>query len=119
VRYADGRGVPRDDAQAVNWWRQAAEQGNDEAQLNLGVAYAKGSGVAPDFARAVEWWRRSAAQGNPGAQFNLGLSYRDGRGVLRNEAEALRWIGLACERLTGTEQRTCVAVAAGLRTRKD
>ena len=35
--YANGRGVPEDDAQAVSWYRKAAQQGHVKAQLNLGV----------------------------------------------------------------------------------
>jgi TPR repeat protein len=35
--YADGRGVPQDHAEAVRWYRLAAEQGNAFAQFRLGV----------------------------------------------------------------------------------
>ena len=45
VMYADGRGVPEDDAEAVRWYRLAADQGQSGAQLNLGVMYANGEGV--------------------------------------------------------------------------
>jgi uncharacterized protein len=37
-----GQGVPQDDAQAVAWYRKAAEQGYAAAQVNLGVMYANG-----------------------------------------------------------------------------
>ena len=36
VAYANGRGVPQDDVQAVKWYRLAADQGNASAQYNLG-----------------------------------------------------------------------------------
>ena len=36
--YGAGRGVPQDDAEAVRWYRLAAEQGEASAQYNLGVA---------------------------------------------------------------------------------
>ena len=39
--YGAGRGVPQDDAEAVQWFRQAAEQGYAEAQYNLGIMYAR------------------------------------------------------------------------------
>jgi uncharacterized protein len=35
VMYANGRGVPRDDAQAIAWYRKAAEQGLDAARAEL------------------------------------------------------------------------------------
>src|SRR5205807_420797 len=34
--YREGRGVPRDDAEAVRWYRKAAEQGDAMAQHALG-----------------------------------------------------------------------------------
>ena len=45
VRYANGEGVPQDDAEAVKWYRLAAEQGDASAQYNLGVRHANGEGV--------------------------------------------------------------------------
>ncbi|MEG2063237.1 MAG: tetratricopeptide repeat protein, partial [Kiritimatiellia bacterium] len=56
-------GVARDEAEAVKWYRMAAEQGDASAQYNLGCCYRKGEGVARDEAEAVEWWRKAAAQG--------------------------------------------------------
>ena len=37
--------MPQDDAEAVRWYRLAAEQGVTGTQYNLGVAYNKGKGV--------------------------------------------------------------------------
>lgn len=33
--YADGRGVPKNEEEAVKWWRAAAEQGHVNAQKKL------------------------------------------------------------------------------------
>ena len=52
--YAEGRGVPQDDAKALRWYRKAAKQGAVVAQINLGVMYENGRGVAQDFAEAVK-----------------------------------------------------------------
>ena len=92
VMYANGPrfvclyrcGVARDDAEAVAWYRKAAEQGNADAQNNLGVMYAAGRGVARDDTEAVDWYRKSAEQGNVLAQQNLERMYADGRGVPRD-----------------------------------
>jgi uncharacterized protein len=46
LMYAEGQGVPEDDAEAVKWYRKAAEQGLAEAQFNLGEMYAYGK-VSP------------------------------------------------------------------------
>ena len=40
--YARGQGVPQDYAEAVKWYRLAADQGDARAQNNLGVMYANG-----------------------------------------------------------------------------
>ena len=64
MSYATGQGVAKDDAEAARWYRMAAEQGNPDAQFNLGLSYAKGQGVAKDNAEAVHWYRLAAEQGN-------------------------------------------------------
>jgi eukaryotic-like serine/threonine-protein kinase len=43
--------------------RLLAEEGNAEAQDDVGFMYESGRGVAKDRAQAVEWYRKSAAQG--------------------------------------------------------
>ena len=63
LMYADGRGVRRDDAEAVKWYRQAAAQGNAEAQYNLGFMYANGQGVRQDLALAQEWYGKACQNG--------------------------------------------------------
>jgi len=40
--YLTGQGVPQDDAEAVKWYRLAAEQGDAAGQVGLGVMYANG-----------------------------------------------------------------------------
>ncbi len=37
--YAEGRGVAKDEAKAVQWWAAAAAQGDADAQFNLGTPY--------------------------------------------------------------------------------
>ena len=67
VMYYVGQGVPRDHAEAVNWFRKAANQGDAVAQDNLGIMYGNGEGVPQDYVRAHMWWDLSAAQGNKNA----------------------------------------------------
>ncbi|MEY3876557.1 MAG: hypothetical protein RLZZ191_240, partial [Pseudomonadota bacterium] len=40
--YANGDGVPENDAKAVEWYTKAADQGHAEAQNNLGGMYSDG-----------------------------------------------------------------------------
>ena len=74
--------MPQDDAEAVRWYRLAAEQGEAIAQNNLGLMYSNGWGVPQDYAEAIRWYRLLAEQGKAGAQNNLGVMYdSNGRGV--------------------------------------
>ena len=52
--YDNGRGVLQDYKEAVKWYRLAAEQGNANAQYNLGVMYDNGEGVPQDYKEASE-----------------------------------------------------------------
>lgn len=56
VRYQNGMGVPKDDAEAVRWYRRAAEQGLSAAHNALGVMYNYGIGAAglPPGAAKIE-----------------------------------------------------------------
>jgi hypothetical protein len=81
--YANGQGVTKDEAEAVNWWRKSAEQGNADAQFNLGLSYDNGLGVTKDEAEAVKWYRKAAEQGNANAQSNLGFMYANATPVSR------------------------------------
>jgi uncharacterized protein len=73
-----------DYATAMQIWRPLAEQGNDRAQLGLGLMYALGQGVPSDYAQACDWYRKAADQGQAEAQTALGLMYRIGQGVPRD-----------------------------------
>jgi TPR repeat protein len=93
--YDTGAGVPEDDAEAVKWYRLAADQGNAKAQYNLGFMYDTGGGVPEDDTEAVKWYRLAADQGHTGAQLNLGVMYGLGAGVPRNPVTAYAWVNVA------------------------
>ena len=57
VKYWTGIGIPRDDTEAVRWYRSAAEQGLALAQVSLGFMYATGDGVPEDDSQAARWYR--------------------------------------------------------------
>lgn len=69
--YEDGLVLPRDYAEAIYWYRSAAEQGYPGAQTNLGVMYARGLGVSTSRKTAIEWFQRAAKQGDIAAIRNL------------------------------------------------
>ena len=57
-----------DPAQAVFWFRRAAEQGYSMAQCNLGMCYQAGNGIEKDPALAVYWYYKAADQGHEQAR---------------------------------------------------
>ena len=61
--YDSGRGVRQDYTKAVQWYRKAAEQGNVEAQHNLGAVYVNGQGVHQDHKIAKEWYKKACDNG--------------------------------------------------------
>jgi TPR repeat protein len=64
VMYYLGQGVPRDDAQAFEWFTRAAEQRDHVAQYFLGVMHAEGHAVPVDYVQARMWLGLAADQGN-------------------------------------------------------
>ena len=98
------KGVPQNYAEAVRWYRKAADQGYADAQFNLGNMYAKGLGVPQDSAEAVHWYYEAADSGDAGFQFNLGNMYANGTGVPQDSVEAYMWLTLATSRAFGNAQ---------------
>ena len=82
------RACRRTTPRRLKWYRLAADQGNADAQNNLGAMYDNGQGVPQNYAEAVKWFRLAADQGHAIAQNNLGLMYAKGQGVPQNYAEA-------------------------------
>ena len=76
---------------------KAAEQGDSEAQTDLGMRYHTGDGVPKDYAEAVKWYHKAAEQGHAIAQYNLGVMYAIGEGVPQDDAEAAKWYRKAAE----------------------
>ena len=76
LRYLEGNEVPKDETEAVRWFRLAAGQGDIEARYRLGECYKNGVGVEPDDRQARKWYRRAALKGHTGASAALGARYR-------------------------------------------
>jgi hypothetical protein len=92
LQYADGRGMPHDDAKALQYLNAAAKQGSAGAESKLGDMYDKGEGVARDPAAALRYYQAAAQQHNSSAEFNLGLKYEFGDGVAHNRATAIQYL---------------------------
>ena len=105
--HRDEVGVQRNsDYEALTRLRVSANQGNSDAQYNLGQLYETGKTVSQSYSEALRWYRLSANQGhsdatkwfrlaadqgNIEAQFQLGLMYATGEGVYKNYLDARKW----------------------------
>ena len=78
--------------------QKKAEQGDAEAQFNLGVLYDNGEGVKQNRVKAAEWYRLAAEQEHAKAQCNLGVLYDRGKGVEQNHTEAAKWYRRAADK---------------------
>ena len=108
--YEKGNGVEQDDATAVRFYKEAAERGNSEAQLRLGILYRQRKGVQEEFRKksrfsfgktafdflfsskmdkeAFRWLSAAAEQGVTEAQYYLAQFHEQGIGTNKNQDQA-------------------------------
>ena len=99
-----------DYAAAYREWLLLAEEGDAEAQFNLGILYDLGQGVAQSKVRAATWYRRSAEQGFAAAQYNLAVMFKNGEGIPQNNVLAYALFDLAAaDDPEAAEQRDSMA----------
>jgi len=99
--YHFGEGNYKADVEAVKWFKLAAEQGNMEAEFNLGYCYTYNSSCGiedgPNFAEGAKWFLKAAQQGFAPAQSALGFCYSLGIGVPASGAKSKMWLKKAAE----------------------
>ena len=99
LMYAEGRGVPQDDAEALKWMKMAmvklikkintaTKNEETEALYEFGTYFLE---VKKDPEKAAKWLKRAAEQNHPRASYRLIQMYEDGRGVAKDAAEAEKW----------------------------
>ena len=74
----------------MTWIRKAAEQGNADAQNNLGAIYAEGQGVPRDMIGAYTWLSLAATAGNQSAAKNLDIAAQQMDGGRDRRSQATR-----------------------------
>ncbi|KAF9403565.1 hypothetical protein BGZ76_007224, partial [Entomortierella beljakovae] len=77
-----------DESRALRIALKTANQGQANAQFNVGLMYDNGKGVKRDNLEAMEWYLKAAEQGHANAQFNVGKMYRNGDGVPQDYSKA-------------------------------
>jgi TPR repeat protein/S1-C subfamily serine protease len=123
-------GIAKDSSEAMRWYLKAGEQGQMEAQAQLGFFYhRRGSqewGAVPkgpngrpadppkaaehEWAEAVKWFLKAGEQGDEFSECLLGNFYCEGlrafkaEGVPKSMSEAAKWYRRAAEKGNNTAQ---------------
>jgi TPR repeat protein len=87
LRYLEGRGIERDDAQAARWLARAADS-HEGAQFMMGHLYREGRGVERNAAEAVRCYRKAFAISERELHELADLEYLDNR---RRPANSKVW----------------------------
>lgn len=72
-----------------------ANQGDENAQLEIGEMYNRGRGTAKNPIQAFEWYLKAANQGNTKAAYKIGYAYLVGKGVPADFTKAMSWLTIA------------------------
>ena len=95
--YYEGEGVAQNYAEALKWYKKAADLGDAEAMKIIGWMYDDGDGVAQNYVEALKWFKKAADLGEADAMYKIGYMYYEGNGVAQNYGEALKWYKKAAD----------------------
>ena len=73
------------------WWSNAANQGDEIAQFNLGALYDNGEGVNQDYSQAIKWFKKSAEHRFAEALNRLGEMCEEGLGMAQDYDKAFKY----------------------------
>lgn len=94
--YANGAGGKKQDlVEARRFLEQAAKQGFDTAELDLGTWMVEGRGGERNATQGFAWLKRAAEGGNVAAMNRLAKLYMNGIGTDPNSIDAAAWYFLA------------------------
>ena len=71
-----GDGLPQDNAEAVRWFRRAAEHGISSSMYLLAECLYEGCGTQRDISSALGWFAAAGELGHRGARSRLASVFR-------------------------------------------
>jgi TPR repeat protein len=80
-------------AEAMKWYKRAAERGDAKGQTNLGTMYIEGKGIKKDYREGIKWLQIAAKQREPMSLYNLGVL----NDLNKEYSEAIKWYKQAAE----------------------
>lgn len=75
--------VATDDAEAVRWFRKAAEAGDPNGMERYAFCAERGKGMEASIGEAILWYHKAADRGHPGALTRIGILENDRKLVKR------------------------------------
>ena len=92
-KYEEGKGVSRNESQAIFWYEKAANAGDATAMFLLGSLWFNRppANDGENYKKSFKWFKKSAEKGNADSMEMLGLSYRRGKGVPVDSQKAIYW----------------------------
>ena len=100
--------------------KKAADGGNADAKLQLGICYADGIGTEANIELAKQYLLSAAEHGDASAQCRLGLMYYNGNGVEKNVQEAAMWFQKSADQgYAGGQNNLGVIYANGQGVKQD
>jgi TPR repeat protein len=86
-----------DSARAASRLKEAADQGDTEAQIKLGELHESGTGILQNYAEAARWYTIAAEAGSAKARNRLARMYASGLGVEKDPERAFEMFSNAAE----------------------
>ncbi|MBR5491843.1 MAG: SEL1-like repeat protein [Alistipes sp.] len=88
-----GKGIEKNEVEAIKWYRKAAEKGSnyEQALLRLGDCYSYGIGVVENKFEAVKYYKEATEYGFSKAEVALGKCYLNGEGIEQDYEDAVRY----------------------------
>ena len=79
-------------------FQKSSDQGNGNAENELGLLYLTGKGVAKDVDKAKALFEKAAEKGIDGAIHNMGVLYLSGQGVAKDPKKAMEYFEKAAKK---------------------
>lgn len=108
VMAEQGFGQAQDPAEAVSWYKSAAEKGMASAAFNLSRFYENGIGTDKDVGKAHDYLLQAAEGGHGKAMHNLGRLYQGDALGEPDYAESLKWYSAAATHLKNADRAVAV-----------
>ncbi|MGZ8913827.1 MAG: SEL1-like repeat protein [Methylobacter sp.] len=92
--YLDGKGTKPNEAEAMKWFKKAADHNETIAQIELAKMYKKQNNIK----ETVYWLREAATGGDASAQYKLCAEYHFGKLIEKNFYKAFEWCQKAADK---------------------